>query len=211
MLKCNHIAAYPEEYLKLFSIPKDGQNNTLKIFIRALQEMVDPKRGLPFRNDDDRQKFKGDVLEVLSEVFFTKFNSDPRMGLTDYTPIAVSEDYGVDATGSNANGDLSMVQVKFRSNPNEVVTYAEIARTFTAGVLRHNLDPSKDHTIFVFTTANDVSRQCRAVLHDKLVVVSAPFIKRTIDNNKNFWMQSLSDIQEYLDYHRATQGLGANI
>jgi hypothetical protein len=200
MIKCTHIAKYPVYYTQLFSVPQDGQPNSLRIFDNTLKRMISPK-GVSFRDDDERQQFKGDVLEVLSEVFFTRFCSDPRMGLTDYTPIDVTNDYGVDATGINANGDLAMVQVKYRGNPKDVVTYAEIARTFTAGVLRHKLDPTKDKTVFVFTTANDVSHQCKTVLGDKLVVVNRPFLKRTIDNNKNFWALCLADIQQYIQTH----------
>jgi len=203
MLKIKHVAAYPAEYLELFSAPGKGSKDTLREFLNAIERMTGPK-GIPFRSEDDRLKFKGDALEVLAELFFTRFNSDPRMGLTNYTPISVAEDYGVDAMGNNANGDLTMVQVKYRGNPQDVVTYAEIARTFTAGVLMHGLDPTKDHTVFVFTTANEVSRQCSKVLQDKLVVINRAYIKKVIDSNKNFWNLCLQDVQEYISYHNLT-------
>ena len=204
MILTKHISAYPAEYLELFSSPKDGQRNTLRAFINAINRLTGPK-GIPFRTDDDRQKFKGDALEVLSDLFFTRFNSDPRMGLTDYTPIPVTNDFGVDATGINANGDLTVIQVKFRGNPKDVVTYAEIARTFTAGMKLHRLDPQKDHNVFVFTTADEVSHQCHKVLGDSLVVVNRQYIQKVIDNNKNFWALCLADVQQYITYHNLTQ------
>jgi len=103
--------------------------------------------------------------------------------------------------GTNANGDLAMVQVKYRSNPADVVTYSEIARTFASGVLQQGLDPTKDRTMFVFTTALDVSRQCRQVFGNKLVVLGRDFIGREINNNRNFWKLCFEDVQGYVAYH----------
>ena len=204
MIKIKHIAAYPKEYLELFSEPKDGQPHTLRVFLNAIERMVRPKTGINFRSDDDRQKFKGDVLEVLSELFYTRFNSDPRMGLTNYTPVTVDEDYGVDATGINANGDLTVVQVKYRSNPTDIITYSDLAKTFTSGVIQLKLDPAKDHTLFLFTTANGVSHQATKVFGDKLVVVDKAYIKKVIDNNKNFWSLCLNEVQQYITHHNLT-------
>ena len=129
------------------------------------------------------------------------------MGLTEYTPVALDEDYGVDAKGINANGDKTMVQVKFRSNRADTTTfptYAEIARTFTSGVKRHGLDPSKDSNVFVFTTADDVSIQCRTELDTSLVVISYDVIQRAIDNNRNFWKLSYQAVQEYVGYYNGS-------
>lgn len=200
MLKCKHIAAYPEEYLAMFKAPKDGTGDTLREFVNAIERMAGPS-GLTFRDEHDRLKFKGDVLEVLAELFFTRFNSDPALGLTDYIPINIEDDYGIDAKGTNANNDLAVVQIKYRNNPADVVTYADIARTFTSGVLQHRLDPSKSKNVFVFTTAMAVSRQCTNVFDDKLVVVSRNIIKRAIDNNRNFWKQCFEEVQNYVSYH----------
>lgn len=200
MLRCNHLSAYPDEYLSLFGSPKDGEDDTIREFINALERITGPN-GIEFRDQQDRLKFKGDALEVLSELFFTRFNSDPAIGLTNYTPISIEEDFGVDAKGTNANGDLSMVQVKYRSNPSEVVTYSEIARTFASGILQQGLDPTKERTIFVFTTAVDVSWQCRQIFENKLVVVGREIIAREIDNNRNFWRLCFEDVQNYVAYH----------
>lgn len=205
MLKIKHIAAFPQEYLDLFSTPKDGQTNTLRVFLNAIERLVGPK-GIKFRSDDDRQKFKGDALEVLSELFFTRFNSDPRMGLTNYTPVSITEDYGVDATGINANGDLTVVQVKYRGNAADIIPYSDLARTFTSGVLQLKMDPAKDHNLFLFTTANDASHQAHSVFQNKLVVINRAYIKKVIDNNKNFWALCLDEVQQYITYHNLTGG-----
>jgi len=203
MLKTAHIAAYPSKYLELFQVPKDGNQDTLREFVNAIKRLTGPN-GIQFRSADDRNKFKGDALEILSEIFFTIFNADPAMGLTDYAPITLDEDYGVDAKGLNATGDLAMVQVKFRGNhsdPSTFPTYAEISRTFASGVIQQGLDPSKDKTLFVFTTADDVTHQCHTVFGNKLVVVNYAVIQRAIDNNRNFWALAYEKVKEYIEYH----------
>ena len=200
MLKSRHIAAYPEEYLELFRTPKDGDMDTIREFVNAIERLAGPS-GIPFRNDDDRHKFKGDALEVLAELFFTRFHADPAVGLSEYVPVYLDDDFGVDAKGNNANGDLSVVQVKYRHNPADVVTYADIARTFASGVIQHRLDPSKPRNVFVFTTAKDVSWQCRKVFDDKLVVVGKAFLGREINNNRNFWKSCHEEVQAYVAYH----------
>jgi hypothetical protein len=200
MIKCSHISAFPDDYLKLFGIPKDGQQDTIREFINAIERMTGPK-GISFRSEEDRCKFKGDALEILSELFFTRFNSNPAMGLTEYTPVKLDEDFGVDARGINANGQKAVVQVKYRCNPVEVVTYADIARTFTSGIKEKWIDPSEERNVFVFTTASDVSRQCKQVLDSSLVVISRAIISRAIDNNRNFWTLCFADVQDYIRHH----------
>jgi hypothetical protein len=200
MIRCNHISAFPDEYLALFEPPRNGQQDTIREFINKIEQRTGTQ-GIVFRSDDDRMKFKGDVLEVLSELFFTRFNSDPALGLTDYTPVRISEDFGVDAKGINANGDTAVVQVKYRCNPSELIEYTDISKTFTSGILRHRLNPAKDHTVFVFTTASDVNWVCKQEFGSKLVVVNRPIIARAIDNNRNFWPLCFEEVQQYVSYH----------
>jgi hypothetical protein len=203
MLLCKHIAAYPDRYLELFKAPHDGEKDTLREFVNVVKQLTGPK-GIKFKAEDDRNKFKGDVLEVLAEIFFTLSKVDKAYGLRDYKPVDLAEDYGVDGEGINDNGDLSMVQVKFRGNHTDASTfptYAEIARTFASGVIQRNLDPTKKSTLFVFTTADNVSYQCLAVFEKKLVVISYEIIQQAIDNNKNFWTLAYEEIKNYIGYH----------
>jgi len=206
MLKCKHISAYPSEYLSLFGHPKDGEGDTLREFISAIERLSGP-RGIGFRSDDDMHKFKGDCLEVLSELFFTRFNSDPAMGLAEYVPVKIEDDFGVDAIGVNPNGDKSAVQVKYRSNPKDVVTYADVARTYSSGVKMLGIDPCKPRTIFVFTTAQDVSFQCKKVFGDSLVIINRNILARAINNNRNFWRLSYEEVREYVSFHAGSYSI----
>jgi predicted helicase len=56
-----------------------------------------------------------------------------QWGVRDYEPVAINEDYGVDAVGINPNGLRVAVQCKYKNS--EPVTYADLAKTFTSGLL----------------------------------------------------------------------------
>ena len=144
-------------------------------------------------------------MEVLAELFYTINKADPRVGLVDYSPIPLDEDYGVDATGTNVNGDKVAVQVKYRGNPHDKATYptyAEIARTFASGVCQCGIDPSKDSTIFVLTNADSLGSNCQKVLGNRLVATTRQTLKHFMDNNRTFWRTAAYAVLEYLQMHR---------
>jgi len=190
------ISNYPLEYYEMFSFLKDPENDTLRNFISYTEKLSNK---INFYSDNDRDKFKGDTLELFSEIFFNAFQNDEAIGIKEYSPVDAEEDFGVDAIGINVNGYRSMIQVKYRSNPLDVIIYADIARTFTAGVINHLLDPNQNNTIYVFTTANDVSHQCKYILGKRLIVINKQIIKTKIDNNRNFWEFAFNEIYKYLD------------
>lgn len=196
MLKSLQIAGYPKEYYELFDSFKDG-SGTIRKFINKVEQL---SRNYKFPDEDALYKFKGDMLEVLSEIFFNVFFADESLGVTGYTPITLEEDYGVDAYGVNPNGHKVAVQVKYRGNPKDLVLYTEVAKTYTAGMILHELDLNNDHTIYVFTTANGVTPACLHVFGDKLTVVSRDMIARRIDNNETFWRYAFAKIYEYLNH-----------
>ena len=189
------ISNYPQEYFDIFFLLKE-EKSTLKEFMRQIRIACNK---ISFYNEEEKDKFKGDSLEILSEIFFNAFENDESLGLREYKPAEAEEDYGVDATGINANGHLSVVQVKYRSNPLDIITYGDIAKTLCDGIINYSLNPNQNHTIYVFTTSNDISYQCRGVLGDRLVVINKNTLKTKIDNNKNFWHFAFDAVYTYLN------------
>jgi hypothetical protein len=194
MVLHNSPLAYPNEYFRLYEHCKVNPtfrdwNNQVVSFGRRITDL------------DERNKFYGDMLEVLSELFFNIMIGNPRFSLSEYTPIGINEDYGVDATGINVNKHKCAVQVKFRHNPNDLITYTDIAKTFTSAVCQFDmLDVvNHDHTIFLFTNVYDVSRQFKEVLQKKAVVLNNAIISQEIDNNRYFWETAYNMIFNKLD------------
>lgn len=63
----------------------------------------------------DPDKFKGDALELFVEFFIKTNEADNRVGIYNYAPIDVTDDYGVDGHGIGENQQPATVQVKFRA------------------------------------------------------------------------------------------------
>ena len=148
--------------------------------------------------DADRLSFKGDMFEILAEIFFKAFENSSTVGLREYTPIPLEEDYGVDGKGINAIGKQCAVQCKYRSNPLELVTYSEIARTYTSGRVQLGLNLEGADCIYVFTTALGVNIQCQTVFGDKVRVLNKDVIGREINNNVSFWALAFEEISNTL-------------
>jgi len=160
-----------------FNIRK-GVNVTFEDFLVEVE-----KWAVKIKDPDEQNVFRGDMLEILAEMFFGAFANDPAVGLTGYTPVPLSEDYGVDGTGNNAAGTDCAVQVKYRGDPTELVTYAEIARTFTSAVLQLGLPLyNGSDNIFIFTSAYDVTVPCKTVMGNKIHILSRGIIKNKIDS-----------------------------
>ena len=154
--------------------------------------VISAKKVERFLYSDAINKFKGDMLEVLSEIFFAVFVADEGVGLRDYVPVDLGSDFGVDATATNVNGHHCAVQVKYRSNPFDLISYADIARTFTSAFLQMGISDvgTHDHTVYLFTISNGVTGAFTKVMGRKCVVIPKGIISTKIDNNKAFWKQA---------------------
>lgn len=93
------------------------KTNKIQTFMTKLeaQSALDPLRYDP--ND-----YKGDGFEFFTEIFLKSHAYDNRIGITSYTPVEKETDTGVDGIGINLSGDKSVIQIKYRSNSQSVLT-----------------------------------------------------------------------------------------
>lgn len=199
-MKTTLILKYPAEvakifyYLKSIDIAEVGNNyKTFTHFIDIIEKFSEK-----ISTDKEIQKtFKGDLLEIFAEIFFNIFENDPEVGLKDYTPISIDQDYGCDAVGINANGLKCAVQVKFRSNPLDNISYEELAKTDVSAKRLLDIDTSTNNSIWLFTSAFDISNSARKVFSKSIVVINKNKISYLIDNNINFWNKAWDIIKEH--------------
>ena len=197
MLKCTMIHSYPREYFDLYQLAENGftfrqWNNEVLRIANSRELNLD---------EDARNKFKGDMLEVFSEIFFYQFQTDESLGITEYQPIEINDDYGVDARGINVNGKQTAIQVKYRSNPEDKISYADIARTFTSAVLQLHMKDviDNDRTVFLFTNAGGVTGAFDTVMQKKTVIITRAVIATKVDNNVTFWKNAFDMMWKTLD------------
>jgi len=171
---------------------RKGVNVTFENFLAEIEKWASK-----IIEQEDQDIFRGDMLEILAEMFFGAFANDPAVGLIGYTPVPLPEDYGMDGMGNNAAGTTCAVQVKYRGDPTDLVTYAEIARTFTSAVLQRNLPLyNGSDNIFIFTSAYDVTVACKTVMGNKIHILNRGIIQNKIDNNVSFWEYTFNEIKE---------------
>jgi hypothetical protein len=174
----NKIANFKNECISLYL---DTGVKTIKSFIKEVEAL-----SLKY-NILDIPSFKGDMLEILSEIFFGAFRNDTSIGIREYNPIPLDEDYGVDAIGINVNNDKCAIQVKYRANPLDLIEYTDMAKTYTSARIRNNIPLENDNTLYLFTTAYSITTACDTVFGKKLRVINRNIIAGKIDNNHSFW------------------------
>lgn len=161
---------------------------TLNQFMRALQKrsQLDPTRY-------PTEKYLGDGFEFFIEVLLALHPCDSRIGLTDYKPNQ-ENDNGVDGTALNLNGDLSVVQIKFRSEVQKTITANEdhLSNLITDGMMSFGVvaDPAnhKNFRHFIFTTSNGLHFYTdNEMFKNRVKCFGHKEISTLVDQNTHFW------------------------
>jgi hypothetical protein len=205
MLEHMGISVYHKQVTDIFETlaNSDKSSKTLESWIA----MVENHANQMLSKDTDIEKrmndFRGDMLEILAEIFFKNSVFDDRFGLQKYTVADCDSDYGVDATGYNVNGHKCAVQCKYRANPNpsgdDQIKYEDLTKTYFDGRENHNCDLDKPHTVFLFTTASTYSFVIDVNFKNKLVFIGRKQLSGIIHENVNFWSLAKTQIKEFLE------------
>lgn len=186
-LNAKKISIYFEDIINLFLRSGDQSIGELITQIELLS--------LKYKNDldptnQDLNSFKGDMFEIFCEIFFEAYHNDPKVGLTNYTPVPLEEDYGVDAIGTNVLGDQCAVQCKYRSNPLEVIDLASMAKTYSSARELSNISLNNHDTLWLITTGGGATEPCHKVFRKKLRVIHRDIIAGRVDGNLSFWKEA---------------------
>lgn len=147
------------------------------------------------RGDKEWRTYRGDFFEVFAECFFNTFPADKKYGLIGYTPIQSVDDYGVDAFGTDANGEKCIVQIKYRASPQATIKWGCVAKAWARGRAQEMFDDKKPGTIIIFTTASALSYRVGEAGPGMIKFIGRDIIGGMISNNKTFW-KSCSEIVE---------------
>jgi hypothetical protein len=198
LLNRSKIAQFENELIELY-----GRGvQTIRDFVATVERLAEekyPNAKIDPQELDRQNTFKGDMLEIMAEIFFALFQTDTAVGVRNYTPVPPSEDFGVDAFGTNVNGNQCVVQVKYRNNISDTITYKDMARTYASARERHNISLDENDTMLLFTTAGDISPQCSEVFGNKIRVIDRKIIAGKIDDNKSFWIEAGNLIDDTLN------------
>ncbi len=151
--------------------------------------------------DEQKNKLKGDIFEIFAELYSLFITSAITCGFKEYQYN--EEDYGVDGWAKNYAGNNCVVQVKFRANPNDEISYEDLAKTgFDAIFDTDYIDPKKENTIILFTNSSGANDQAIKRINRKikrLYVVNKEIIEKEVNGNALFWQNCYEIIQKHFE------------
>ncbi len=167
---------------------------TLKDFMKILEQQakLDPLRY-------DTLKYLGDGFELFIEVFIELLGCDNRIGLIDYEPNQ-GQDNGVDGTAFNINLEKSVIQIKYRSNNQTLLSSNKdhLANLFSDGMLNFDVvADKKSFKHFIFTTAKGLHFYTDSeMFKGKVKCFGYNEISSLVDNNLPYWTKAKQLLNE---------------
>ena len=165
-------------------------------------------------------KFKGDLFEIFSEIFFKLNSSDNRVGIYDYKPVCEQDDNGVDAYGKSIMGKdeekkehiVSTVQIKYRSNPLYELKERDIKQFPYKSIIQYGVNPKVKNCMIIFTNCVGMNRYTDTEVFESMFhVIDGMSIRKLIDNNISFWENSRKlikdSIEEYIGLDELTNDI----
>ena len=153
--------------------------NTLSKFMNNLevQSQLDPDRF-------SKEKYVGFGFESLIEMLIKSWYLDPRINIKGYEPI-LSDDMGVDGIGYGHDGEAHTVQIKYRSNTDQVLT---ANRDHISNFVAHSLAKYNAKHMTIFTTANTLMEViANEMYNNKVRTIGFKDLKLFVDGNYLFW------------------------
>ena len=165
-------------------------------FVRKLEEQA-----VLDTNRYDRDKYVGDAFELFVELFLKLHPTDNRVGVYNYVPI-LENDNGVDGIGENIKGEKCVVQIKYRTNNQQLLTANadHLSNMISDGMVTHNvvadMSDTKNYRHFVFTTAEGLHFYTDAEMYKgKVKCIGYNDFRSMLDNNLQFWKSALEIVE----------------
>jgi hypothetical protein len=172
------------------------ETTTLREFCHKLEKQAqqDPLRY-------PTEKYLGDGFECFIEILLALHPTDNRLGVYNYIPVS-SNDNGVDGVGINPKLEPCVVQIKYRSNNQKLLTATEdkLAHLISDGLLKFDVrddrENPKNFRHFVFTTAQGLHFYTdHELLKGKVKCFGWKELTHLVDHNLIFWQNAINLIQ----------------
>ena len=169
----------------------------MSTFMRRLETdaVLDPNRYDPF-------KYLGDGFEFFTELFLALHPTDNRIGVYQYVPVQ-ENDNGVDGVGVNIKAEKCVVQIKYRSNAQTLLTANtdHLSNMISDGQFNHgvvaDMADTKNYRHFIFTTAEGLNFYTDIeMFKSKVRCFGYNDFRAMLDNNVVFWQTCLEIVKE---------------
>lgn len=134
------------------------------------------------------ETYRGNGLELFTELLLTMFSLDARFGISNYTIVQI-DDVGVDGYGIGTNGKPATVQVKFRPSNYALSANIDHLSNFTSSSMIHyDVDPKDSHNMLIITTAKGLHPHTDTEMFaNKVRCIGYKQLQQIVDNNIPFW------------------------
>ena len=164
------------------------ETNKMSTFMKKLEKQSDIDT-LRYK----KENYLGDGFEALCEIFLKAHQFDNRIGIKDFEPV-LSDDNGVDGIGINIKGERSVLQFKYRSNTESVLTgnNDHLVNLISYGNVNYGVnvisDMKETPRHYVITTATGLHHYTdNEVFKNKVKCIGINHLREMLDNNKHFW------------------------
>lgn len=192
MLKHSFIKKYPHQVKSLFQGVTSWND-----FNKNLHSTAESLK-LYYKYDDTL----GDGMEVFVEGLILLNENHLGVGISNYEPYPIQNDYGLDGVGYNSEGEKSVVQIKYRTNPTVWLTRNNdnLGAFIEQGMLIERVmdsDIGKASRHYIFTSAAGVARKTleQTWNNANIKVFGIGDIKKLVDDNINFWKNFIELIE----------------
>lgn len=183
-----------------------------KVINMKMITKVITKFGKDFRKNTDNvvyqedlyNQFVGDLFELFAEFFLKTCSTVGQYGVVNYEPAVNNDDWGVDGYGiaadqreTSGGATPAVVQVKFRSNPMDEISYTMLAKTGWDGIKNYNLDIKRKNNVILFcNTENGANYLAKNAMGDNLYVISMKDLDKDVTGIRTttFWNNFLASM-----------------
>lgn len=140
------------------------------------------------KDEDEKRKIKGDAFEVFGEYLIKRQggNNNIPIDRDTYMPGNPDEDYGVDGVGVY-NGQPVTVQLKYRSNPSDAITYEEVSKFRTQSDDRFDIPKNRFGECLLITTAFDFNQHVKDSGTKRPYLINREALAAIVGNSSDFW------------------------
>lgn len=189
---CGNLTEYDLAKECIKSLTETAKTNVINM--KMITKVI-TKFGKDFRKNTDDvvyqedlyNQFVGDIFELFAEFFLKTCSAVGQYGIVNYQAANNPNDWGVDGYGiaadqreTSGGATPAVVQVKFRSNPMDEISYTMLAKTGWDGVKNYGLDIGRKNNVILFcNTEKGANHLAKEAMGDNLYVVDM----RKLDND----------------------------
>ena len=133
-------------------------------------------------------RLKGDIFEIFIECFLMLMGNTPSVGVYHYKPERKKADLGVDGYGYGVDNKKLTVQIKFRSDPKQLLDQSDVKQFPFQSYILYGVDTKTNTNMLLITSCSGLYPMTRTrTFCSKIRELNLEQLKNLVDDNAVFW------------------------